>query len=66
MIFGLKILGWILLVVPLLGFTGFTFWMMKEAMKDDENLAAFIYIMIVLWVLGLGILGVTYLAEYLM
>jgi len=59
----LKILGWFLFIMPLFGLFGFSFWMIMEVMKDDENVKAFILIMIAAWFIGFILLFLSYLTD---
>ncbi|MBI4598745.1 hypothetical protein HY734_00940 [Candidatus Uhrbacteria bacterium] len=63
MLFWMKIFGWFFFAVPLVAYVVFSIWMIKEATKDDENVGIFFNLMFVLWVIGAGILGLSYLVD---
>ncbi|MFH1089038.1 MAG: hypothetical protein V1716_01275 [Candidatus Uhrbacteria bacterium] len=59
----LKIIGWFFFIVPIFGLLGFSFWMIMEIMHDDDNVKAFVLIMIAAWVIGLVLLLLSYLTD---
>jgi hypothetical protein len=59
----LKLIGWIMVLIPVLGFMGFSAWMIRSAMDDDENIVAFVGLMGVIFLVGIGILAVTYFTD---
>lgn len=59
----LKILGWFLFIAPILTFVTFSVWMILSVMKDDSNIASFVSLVVVLWLIGLGILVLTYFFD---
>ncbi len=60
----LKLIGWIMFFIPILAFSGFTIWMIRETMNDDENIGIFVALMAVIWVVGAGILILTYFTDF--
>lgn len=60
----LKTIGWFLFVMPPLCLFGFSIWMILEIMKDDDNIKAFIIICVAGWLIGLGILLLTYFTDF--
>jgi hypothetical protein len=60
----LKLIGWILFCLPILAFAGFSVWMIREAMNDDENIGIFVGLMGVVWIVGAGILVLTYFTDF--
>ena len=61
----LKIIGWVFFVAPIIGFSTFSFWMIKEAMLDDDNIGAFVSLLSVIWIIGAGILVLLYFTDFL-
>jgi len=59
----LKLIGWILFFLPILAFSGFSIWMIREAMNDDDNIGIFVGLMGVMWLVGAGILVLTYFTD---
>jgi len=59
----LKIIGWFFFIVPIFGLFGFSIWMIMEIMHDDDNVKAFVLIMIAAWVIGLVLLLLSYLTD---
>ena len=60
----IRIVGWVLFVLPLVGFTGFSFWMIKEAMADDDNIVAFVTLLGGIWFVGGVILALSYFTDF--
>ena len=61
----LKIVGWVFFLFPFLGYIAFSIWMIRETMQDDENIIAFVYLLFVIWLIGAGILGLTYFSDWI-
>lgn len=61
----LKIIGWLFFLFPFLGFAAFSIWMIRETMQDDENIIAFVYLLFVIWLIGAGILVLTYFTDFI-
>ncbi len=61
----LKLIGWILFIIPILGFGGFTAFMIKETMPEDEHIAGFVMLMGALFLIGGGILVLTYFTDFI-
>ena len=60
----LKTIGWFLFILPIFGFIGFSFWMIKSIMADDSNVAAFVYILGAAWIIGLVMLILVYFTDF--
>ena len=60
----LKILGWILTGLPILGLFGLFVWILKEILSEDESVKYFIYVMFLVMFVGILLLAVAYLGEY--
>ena len=60
----LKILGWILTALPVLGLFGLFVWILKEILSEDESVKYFIYVMFLVMFVGILLLAVAYLGEY--
>ena len=60
----LKIIGWFLFIAPFLGFIGFSIWMILSVMEDDDNIKAFVAILVAAWFIGLAILLLTYFTDF--
>jgi len=60
----LKIIGWFLFIAPFVGFISFSIWMILSVMGDDENIKAFVTILVFSWFIGLAILLLTYFTNF--
>ncbi|MFA6131573.1 MAG: hypothetical protein WC702_00695 [Patescibacteria group bacterium] len=60
----LKIIGWFLFLAPFIGFIGFSIWMILSVMNDDDNIKAFVSILVISWVIGLAILLLSYFTNF--
>jgi hypothetical protein len=60
----IKLIGWLLFFIPIVAFSGFSIWMIKEAMGDDENIGIFVGLMLVVWLVGAGLLVLTYVTGF--
>lgn len=60
----LKIIGWFLFIAPFVGFIGFSVWMILSVMGEDDNIKAFVTILIFSWFIGLAILLLTYFTNF--
>lgn len=59
----LKTIGWFLTVVPPICLLGFSFWMIKALMNDDDNVKTFVLVCLTGWFIGVGILILTYYTD---
>lgn len=60
----LKFIGWLLFSLPILAFTAFAVWMIKETMSDDDNIGVFVSIMLIMWLIGVGLLLFVYFSDF--
>lgn len=61
----LVLFGWILFILPIIGYVTFSAWMFKCMIADDENIGTFVYTLLVIWLAGAGILAFYYLTKML-
>lgn len=58
-----KIAGWFLFIMPIIGFAGFSIWMILSVMKDDDNIKAFITVLSIAWIIGVVMLLFSYVPD---
>ncbi|HBP00303.1 TPA: hypothetical protein HA241_04990 [Candidatus Woesearchaeota archaeon] len=63
--FWLRLIGWIFFSIPILTAFVFWVWMIKEAMKDDDQVAGFFGLVFLLWLMGVGMLGFGYFIKFM-
>lgn len=62
----LKLFGWIFFVIPLAVYLAFSVWMMIGISKDDSSVKSFFYIVFTFWMIGVTLLAVGYLSDWLL
>ncbi|MFH1253538.1 MAG: hypothetical protein V1664_04385 [Candidatus Uhrbacteria bacterium] len=62
----LKITGWALFILPLLGFAAFAAWMILEVVKEDPNIKAFITVLTIAWLIGIVMLVLAYFPDFML
>ncbi len=60
----LKLIGWALFIIPMFAFVAFSIWVIRETMNDDENIGAFVGVMLVIWIIGAGLLALAYFSDF--
>jgi hypothetical protein len=61
----LKIIGWFLFILPILGFIGFTIWMIHEVMREDAHIKTFIGVLGLAWIIGVVMLVFAYMPDFM-
>ena len=65
-LFIIRILGFVLVAIPLASYIGISVWMIKEITKEEPNLKYFISTMAIIATVGLILLAVGYLYPLFM
>lgn len=65
-LFIIRILGFILVAIPLASYIGISVWMISEITKEEPNIKYFISTMTIIAAVGLILLGVGYLYPMFM